>query len=262
MAAVAKKKRYNRRKRIIIAYTLRTVVLLVFAGLISLMVCGCIFIYNLFHPGYTGSNAYAAESSMEAYGNGTTEGMDYLNRQTMAGNIKIILDAGHGGEDCGTYSGDVWEKDINLAVVLHMKELLENAGVEVVLTRDADESLSLNDRTVIANGQDADMFVSIHCNYYEDDSSIKGLECYYYEDSKTGQAYAEGIINSLKQDGSITVRNAKEDTFYVLKNTKVTAVLVELGYLSNSKECQKLASESYQATLASELVESILEIIG
>lgn len=265
------KKKYNRRKRIIIAYTLRTIVFLGLVVMISLMVCGGIYIYELFHGGnkkqFVNTYTYKSESDNKLYGNMQDKEADYLSEKGKENNntykgIRIVLDAGHGGKDGGTSSGDVVEKDITLAVVGHMQKLLEEQGIEVVLTRDSDDFISLEERSAIENQADADLFVSIHCNFYEDDSSIHGLECYYYEGSKEGQDLAEEMIDKLKERDNITVRSAKEDSFYVLKNTKSPAVLIELGYLSNRNECRELASDEYQEKLAEELAESLEEIIS
>ena len=158
-------------------------------------------------------------------------------------------------------NSDLVEKDINLAVVLRMKKILEDLGSEVVLTREFDDTLSLDERVEIANSNEADLFVSIHCNYYEDDASIRGLECYYYEESDCGKQLAEEILEKIKESGNADTRNAKESNFYVLKRTKVPAVLIELGYLSNVKESKLLADEQYQETLAEELVKGIVSAL-
>ena len=150
------------------------------------------------------------------------------------------------------------EKDINLAVVLRMKSLLEELGAEVMLTREDDETLSLDERVGIANSMEADLYVSIHCNYYEDDASISGLECYYFEESDRGKKYAEKILETIADSSKVNTRNVKESDFYVLKRTKTPAVLVELGYLSNAMECRLLSDKEYQETLADELVKGIL----
>lgn len=269
------RRKYSRRQRILIAYTLRAIVCCVLAGMIVLMVCGGIFIYNLLCK----DNDTQTMSSNAAFGSNVSgENVNGQNGATgsvagsklnsvigeIAGNhsgIKIVLDPGHGGSDGGTSSGEVVEEDINLSVVLKLKPLLEEKGVEVVLTRDSDETVSLSDRAAIANRADADLFVSIHCNYYEDDDSVNGLECYYYDGSKEGKALAEGIISQLEESGEIETRNAKESNFYVLRKTNVPAVLVEIGYLSNTQECRRLASAEYQETLAEELADSILESV-
>ena len=264
-----KRKRYNRRKRIIIAYTLRTIVGLVFAVMLILMVCGVIFIYERI----SGNIVFGKKVEANVGGNNLSNTIEELGlNQTDKKNIftgngvyRIILDAGHGGNDGGTQAdgnrSDVLEKDINLAVVLRMKTLLEELGAEVVLTREADETLSLDERVRIANSNEADLFVSIHCNYYEDDASISGLECYYYAESDIGKQCAEKILDTIADGGDVDTRNTKESDFYVLKRTKVPAVLVELGYLSNAKECQLLAKDEYRDTLEKELVEGVLDAL-
>lgn len=261
-----KRKKYDRRKRIIIAYTLRTIVGLVFAGMIALMVCGVMFIYERM----SGKVVLGKVAQASAEGNSPSNTIEeakknYADKKdTFSGyeGYRIILDAGHGGSDGGTQAdsnrSDVVEKDVNLAVVLRMKTLLEENGLEVVLTRESDETLSLDERVRIANTNEADLFVSIHCNFFEDDSSVSGLECYYCKGSENGMRYAEKILEKIGTGGKVETRNAKESNFYVLKNTDIPAVLVELGYLSNTRESQLLSEKEYQETLTEELVNGIL----
>ncbi len=129
----------------------------------------------------------------------------------------VVLDAGHGGEDGGTVEQTAMEKEINLAVVLKMRELLENQGIRVVLTREQDMYMKLEERVQVANGEKADLFVSIHCNYYEKDSSVYGLECYYCKGAEDGKYYAERILETLEKSGRIVSRNAKPSGYYILK---------------------------------------------
>ena len=113
------------------------------------------------------------------------------------------MDAGHGGSDGGTVGGKAVEKDINLSVALKLKAILENDNIEVILTRSSDENMSLAERTSVANDSNADFFISLHCNYYEKDAQIAGLECYYNNSNATeSKGYAESIINavSLSED--------------------------------------------------------------
>jgi len=151
------------------------------------------------------------------------------------------------------------EKEINLAVVLKLKELLEEQGIRVVLTRDKDIFMKLEERVQIANGEKADLFISIHCNYYEKDSSIYGLECYYCKSGEEGKHYAEKIMETIEESKNIVSRNVKPADYYILKNTTVPAVLVEIGYLSNYNERNQLMSEEYQEKLAGELVKGIVK---
>lgn len=170
---------------------------------------------------------------------------------------RVILDAGHGGKDGGTYSGNVIEKNINLDIVLMMKPLLEEKGIEVVMTRDTDKFLKLSERAYLANRSGSDMFVSIHCNYYQEGSTISGIECYFYESSKKSKKVAETVIAQLKTNSQLIVRSAKESEYYVLKNTNMPAVLVEVGYLSSKTDRMNLGSSQYKENLAKELVNGI-----
>ena len=119
--------------------------------------------------------------------------------------------------------------------------------------------IKLEERVRVANGEKADLFVSIHCNYYEKDSSIYGLECYYCKGAEDGKYYAERILDTIEKSGEIVSRNTKPSGYYILKNTTVPAVLVETGYLSNYNERNQLISGEYQGKLAQELVEGIVE---
>lgn len=253
----AARRRANRRKRVIIAYTLRVIVFLVAAGMIFLMVCGCLYLRDLFR---------GKKESAEADNTYFTASVNYEAASGQAGNtvkdcedLIIALDAGHGGNDGGTFSGDILEKDITLAVTEYMKELLEQRGAAVIMTRTTDEYVGLDERANMANQSAAELFVSIHCNSYEDDTSIKGLECYYQKDSAEGKKLAENIVGALEAKGNVDSRGAKPENYYVLKHTGIPAVLIELGYLSNRSERQQLVSREYQQKLAEELVESILQ---
>lgn len=171
--------------------------------------------------------------------------------------IRVILDAGHGGNDGGTSSGKLLEKSVNLDIAMRMKPLLEEKGLEVIMTREEDEYLSLEDRAYLANIKGGELFVSIHCNYYKKGSSISGVECYYYEKAQEGKRCAETIIAKLKEGGKIAARNAKDADYYVLKNTSMTAVLIEVGYLSSKTDQLNLGSSKYKDTMAEELTESV-----
>ncbi|MCD7737447.1 MAG: N-acetylmuramoyl-L-alanine amidase [Lachnospiraceae bacterium] len=172
--------------------------------------------------------------------------------------ITIVIDPGHGGDDPGCIVGSVQECDINLSVGLKAAELLEISGAKVILTRTTDEYLSLEERAAAANNADADYFISLHCNYYEDSSSISGLECYYYTGTADGGVLADHILQYIGENTQIEVRKTEEQELSVLRNTTMTAVLIEMGYLSNAQECSKLNTDSYQEELAQAIAEGIL----
>lgn len=175
------------------------------------------------------------------------------------GSPLIVLDAGHGGRDQGTSAGTVLEKEINLAMVKKLAEELENAGAAVLFTREDDTKVGLEDRAAYANQKEAELFVSLHCNYCEDDAGVKGLECYYRDGSPEGQALAESIARKMDEEEQIGCRGTRVGDFRVLNKTHMPAVLVEMGYLSNRNECADLTDEAYQKLMAKRLAEGILE---
>lgn len=252
---------YNRRK------TVRNQRILFGIGvgvLLILMICGGVFLWKHFHK-EDAVNAVNQELAVSETPEPTivptvapTEEPVEVIEEKVSG--CIVLDAGHGDVDGGTFCEDVLEKDINFAVVMYMKEILEEAGIEVRLTRSGDDFMDVSERAEFANQnkEDADLFVSIHCNYFEDDASVSGLEIYYYTGDEAGQACAESMIEYLKKSEDIKVRSAKHGGYYVLKFTEMPAVLVEMGFLSNKEEREKLNSEEYQKLLAEELAEGIL----
>ena len=200
--------------RRIIAYTVRGIVAAVLAVMLLLMVCGCLYIRDFFRKNNR-DTALKADPVREAVP-GVEENKpdtDFPEQEKYT----VVLDAGHGGEDGGTVEQTATEKEINLAVVLKMRELLENQGIRVVLTREQDMYMKLEERVQVANGEKADLFVSIHCNYYEKDSSVYGLECYYCKGAEDGKYYAERILETLEKSGRIVSRNAKPSGYYILK---------------------------------------------
>lgn len=241
-----KRKKWKRKKRLIIAYILRSSLVVLFLLMIFLVICGCVYL----HDRISGKHQTVQANAYDALYNA-----DNADEQN---GIVVVLDAGHGGKDNGTAYDDILEKDINLAVVRKVEALLEENGVEVILTRDSDVFISLSGRVEISNEAEADLFISIHCNYYEKDSQIQGLECYYYEAGTVGKQYADAIFSSIEDRGIIAVRTAKEGDYYVLRNTAAPAVLVEIGYLSNTQERTNLTSDAYQEKLAQELTAGIL----
>ena len=174
------------------------------------------------------------------------------------GKPRIMIDAGHGGKDQGTSAGNVLEKDLNLQVAEKLAKELKKGGASVLLTRTDDTKIPLEERAAMANEKEADLFVSIHCNYCEDDSSVQGLECYYREGSDEAQKLAENVVTAVEESSMISCRGTRTADFSVLRNTSMTAVLVEIGYLSNSSERQNLGSKDYQQELIDRLADGIL----
>lgn len=180
------------------------------------------------------------------------------------GNGKIIvLDAGHGGEDPGKVgNGDIYEKDINLAITGYVKSYLEQNDYQVIMTREADESLGTTSKGFDKSGDmrarlkaiedaGAAIAVSIHQNSFTD-GSVEGAQVFYHESSKEGQELAKSIQGSLwERLDSEKKREIKADnSYYLLKNSSIPMVIVECGFLSNSRELELLQQETYQRQVA------------
>lgn len=181
----------------------------------------------------------------------------------------IVLDAGHGGSDPGKIGiNQVLEKDVNLAITMKIKGMLEKEGVSCVLTRETDERLDENgkeftkaadmkDRVNIMNEIHPKLVVSVHQNSYTS-PEIKGAQVFYYESSTESEEIAEIIQEELRKVDSTNKRQIKgNSTYYLLKKTEVPAVIVECGFLSNPEEAEKLATEEYQEKMAEAIVKGI-----
>lgn len=249
-----RKKEIKKIKRMVIAYSVRALAVMGLALMVILMICGCLYIYE--HV-FQKRNVQEANAYYGALAH--VEGRDGETLSRAEARYTLVLDAGHGGNDGGTEEGSAVEKEINLAVALKMKELLEGEDIRVILTRDTDIYVGLDERVQLANKENADLFVSLHCNYYDKDSSVCGLECYYPKDSERGKYYGEKLIREMAERKNITPRNAKPGNYHILRNAQVPAVLVEMGYLSNYGERKELMSGEYQEKLAIELVNGILK---
>ncbi|WP_367883839.1 N-acetylmuramoyl-L-alanine amidase family protein [Thermococcus peptonophilus] len=156
----------------------------------------------------------------------------------------ICVDAGHGGKDPGAV-GYVVEKDVNLAIALKVAQVLEMDGANVVLTRDGDYFVSLSERVQIANSAGCDIFISIHAN--SGPSSATGFEVYHYYTSSKGTALATYVDDEIAK--LIPLKNrggVKSAGYYVIKYTKMPAILIETGFVTNSYDASIISDESYQ----------------
>lgn len=174
----------------------------------------------------------------------------------------IIVDAGHGGSDPGAVNGGLYEKAATLAVSKMLREELQTRGFDVKMTRDVDKDLSLAERCRIANATNAALFVSIHCNSAASREAI-GIETYHATTcSETAKLCAANVQTSLIADTGARDRGVKSAAYYVLKNTKAPAILVEVGFISNQEEKLKLFKSSYQRNLALAIADGVLDTLG
>ena len=173
---------------------------------------------------------------------------------------KVFIDIAHGGKDPGAVGNGIKEKDISLLVGPLVGKALQRHNVEVFYSRTTDVFVELIERANKANKLGVDVFVSLHCNSFSDEQA-QGLETFSHPSSKNGTALAKCIQDSLIKDRLYTKdRGIKTANFSVLRNTKATAALVELGFISNKEDAEILKNK--QSELAESVAKGILNFLG
>ncbi len=185
----------------------------------------------------------------------------------------VALDAGHGGADPGKIGiNETLEKDVNLSIVLKTKKLLEEEGVQVILTREDDKGLyrdtdgnkkraDLNRRCEIIEESGADFVVSVHQNSYSD-GGVCGAQMFYYKNSKEGKRLAETLQDVFNETVSSKPHKPRENgEYYMLLHVSCPIVIAECGFLSNWEDAQKLRTETYQDEVAQALAKGILKYL-
>lgn len=176
----------------------------------------------------------------------------------------VCIDAGHGGTDPGAVNDTRYEKDDNLEVAKLVKKYLEEQGIKTIMTRDNDTNVSLRQRCKIANKKEADIFVSIHRNSAE---TGNGIEIWTSsgknkDDLSLANLILEKLANTEIQENrgvkSGIIKGGLTD-YYVLKNTKMTSCLVELGFISDAKDNELLDKNIniYAKAIADGIMEEI-----
>lgn len=175
----------------------------------------------------------------------------------------IYIDPGHGGFDGGCVGNGLIEKDVNLKIALKLKDYLETAGFKVKLTRNEDNALDNNKsediykRVRMINNANTLLYISIHANSYPH-ASVKGAQVFYHDDIKN-QALSKEIQNYLKYLDIYNTRQAKILTDkYILDHINKTGCLVEVGFLTNSTESNKLKDDIYLAYIAYAIYSGIM----
>ncbi|KGG03535.1 N-acetylmuramoyl-L-alanine amidase [Prochlorococcus marinus str. MIT 9321] len=175
----------------------------------------------------------------------------------------VVIDPGHGGPDPGAIGiGGIRETDVVLEVSKIVKNLLSEKGVRVRLTRTNEVDLDLPPRVSIANNIDSDIFVSIHANASRGKRrDINGLETFYYRGWR-GRLLAKKIQKQiLKVSPGSPDRGVKQGRFYVIKNTRMPAVLVEIGFLTGRLDARRLEKITHRKRLAYAIAKGILEYL-
>lgn len=191
----------------------------------------------------------------------------------------IVIDAGHGGEDGGTSSSSgILEKDINLAISMKLKSLLDSMGFRTVCIRESDRLIydsscktmrekkvsDIHNRLQIMNTYPGCIFVSIHQNHFSQ-SKYTGAQVFYSANNPESALLAECIQNSFAQNlQKNNTRKIKPSGtgIYLLYHAKETAVMVECGFLSNGGEAELLKDNDYQTKTALAIVGGLTEYLN
>ncbi len=170
---------------------------------------------------------------------------------------RVIIDAGHGGYDHGAIYGGHNEKDITIGVATKIEELLKQAGINVFMTRDDDRFVSLAERVEISNSTKADAFVSVHANALVSNPNMEGLQTYYFsgDDLKLAQFLHRNLLEGV----GMPDQRIRKANFWVCKYTDSPSVLLELGFMTNSKERDRLAQDGYQNKIAKAVTEGLVK---
>jgi len=179
-------------------------------------------------------------------------------------NGKIIyIDPGHGGVDPGATYKDIYEDVINLEFSKVLKEGLEKVGAKVYMTRYGDYDLSsttyhrkrsdLGNRAVMINNSDCDLYLSIHLNSSVH-SSWNGAQVFYDDINEKNKLLAETIQNELNNKSSVL-----NNEYYMYSRIKKIGVLIELGFISNSKDRINLLNSEYQKKLSDKIIDAVIK---
>lgn len=188
------------------------------------------------------------------------------------------MSAPHGSPDGGAVgSGGTQEKDVNLAIVLKLREVLEGRGAEVVLTRSGDSAIydpdaetirekkvsDMHNRLDIINNSGADLFISIHMNAFSDRSQ-SGLHVFYSRNHPEAEAIASAIQDKISELTGAKVHTVKaaSESLFLMKDPKPPSVLVECGFISNPDEEKLLNDDEYQAKIAFAIADAVLGSAG
>ncbi len=182
------------------------------------------------------------------------------------GKVLVMIDPGHGGRDPGAIGlGGLQEVDVILPIAKRLASILESKGIATKLTRDGDYFVGLDERVALSNRYDATIFVSIHANSIDGRPDVNGLETYYYgsEGSKLAETVHRNVLSTVTAKGFyLGDRNTRSARFLVLRKSRVPAILVETGYLTNEAEVARLRRDDYRAVQAEGIARGVIEYLS
>ena len=202
----------------------------------------------------------SACASNSNYNNNDSSSISNINSNASNTAIKVVIDPGHGGKDNGaTGASGQYEKNFTLNVTEKVAELLkQEPQIQVFMTRSDDSFFSQESRyrPKYANELNADLFISIHGNTFSD-SNVSGTETFYYH--KNSRQFAKIIQEHVVEATGFRDRGIKKKDLFVVKDTKMPAVLIEVGYLTNPLDEAKMWTDDFQNRVAASIVEAVKE---
>lgn len=175
---------------------------------------------------------------------------------------KIFIDPGHGGSDSGAVGHGLTEKSITLQIAKRINAILKNeySGITTRLSRTGDQTVSLVQRTNAANSWGADYFLSIHINA----GGGTGFESYIYNGGVRSATVSRQKVmhDAITKQIDMRNRGMKRANFHVLRETRMSAILTENGFIDTSSDAKKLADDSYIEKIARGHVNGLAKIFG
>jgi N-acetylmuramoyl-L-alanine amidase len=176
------------------------------------------------------------------------------------GRAVVIIDPGHGGPDPGAVGiGNIYEKEIVMDISRQVAAILNQNGVQAVLTRDGDYDLDLPPRVAMAEQYNATAFVSIHSNSISlSRPDVNGLETFYYD---SGYDMARIVHNSVLQSTGMGDRRVRKANFYVLRKTSMPSILVETGFVTGAQDAANFNSPTFRRQMADGIAKGVLQYL-
>lgn len=177
----------------------------------------------------------------------------------------VVIDAGHGGFAPGAVAGEIYEKNITLAIVQKVKAIFEqkeNKDIGIYCTRSDDRDIALSDRVNLANNMGADLFVSIHINSIKGRSDVEGIEVMYDEMAPDTEFDSKDFAQLCLDETQLATGAKKRSLInghkiYIIRNAQMPAALIEAGFINNPSELARLTDDSYQQKLAEGICSAI-----
>lgn len=174
----------------------------------------------------------------------------------------VVIDPGHGGTDPGAVKDGVYEKDINLDIALRLRQLLDASGATVVMTRSDNSSVQLSERSRMANEAIPDAVISIHCNSTTWDIFPSGTESYYFNTVPYSQELAALVHTCVVRELQLMDRKVRRGDYHMVRQTWAPAVLVEVAFMSNGVDLQKLRDPEFRQKAATGMFKGLSMYLG